>query len=97
MNTAAMPVARGITGLPGPHALPSPGNARQLKPRTGHQAMKKWSGQYGQIFLAQLRPWTGAALEKAMDCTMAPTPLGIALRQRNTGQSNSPINTYVNA
>ena len=101
MNTAAMPVARRIAALPSLPALPFPGDAQQRNPRTVHQAMKKWSGQYGPIFLTQLRLLTGAAPEEAMDCAMAPTPLAIALRQRGAsatrGKSNSPMHVYVNA
>ena len=89
MNTAAMPVARRIAALPSPPALPFPGNAQQFKPRTIHQAMKNWSGHDGPIFLAQLRPATGAAPEQAMALSMAPCA--------TQETSNSPMNTYVNS
>jgi len=97
MNTAAMPVYRGIADLPGPPALPFPGNARQRNPRTIHQAMEKWSGHDGPIFPAQMRPATGAAPEEAM----AFAPPAIRLRGRGAsatrGNSNSPMNAYVNS
>ena len=70
MNTAATRRAR-ERRLAKP-ALPFPGNAPQIKPRTIRQAMKNWSGHDGPIFLAQLRPATGAAPEQAMAFSMAP-------------------------